>query len=96
MFQRYYNWKKDLEARTGLSFGVDNHTQFLNSDSTRTPSNAASNVTRLYGTWSAFGRGTPDTGALVFKFEYRTAIAGRISTQALGPTLGYAGLFSST
>jgi len=41
-------------------------------------------------------RNTPDDGALVFKVEDRSAIGGHVSTQALGPLLGYAGTFSST
>jgi len=88
--------KKRLESRTGLTYGFDNHTQYLGTDSDRSPSDAASNVVRLYGTWTAMGRGTPGDGALVFKIEDRSAIAGKISTQALGPSLGYAGVFSST
>ena len=88
--------KEELEARTGLTYGFDNNTQYLATDSDRSPSDAASNVVRLYGTWATAGRGTPDEGALVFKIEYRGAIAGKISTQALGPSLGYTGVFSST
>jgi porin len=92
----YNAWKKRLEDRTGLSFGIDNQTQYLGTNSNRTPSDAASNVFRVYGTWTAVGRGTANDGALVFKFENRSAIGNNISTQALGPSLGYAGAFSST
>jgi porin len=53
-------------------------------------------VFRFYGTWTAVGRGTLNDGALVFKVENRSAIGSNISTQALGPSLGYAGLFSTT
>jgi len=88
--------KERLEARTGLTYGFDDNAQYLGTDSDRSPSDAASNVVRFYGAWAATGRGTPDDGALVFKVEYRSAIAGKISTQALGPSLGYAGVFSST
>lgn len=89
-------WKKELEGRTGLSFGFDNQIQYLGTNSDKTPSYAASNVFRFYGTWTATGRGTPNDGALVFKVENRSAIGSDISTQALGPSLGYAGLFSTT
>ncbi|MCU9846747.1 carbohydrate porin [Defluviimonas sp. WL0024] len=92
----YSAWKQQLEDRTGLSFGFDFQAQYLGTDSDRTPSDAASGVFRLYGTWTATGRGTPNNGALVFKIENRSAIGDNISTQALGPSLGYAGLFSST
>jgi porin len=93
---RFHRSKKALEERTGLTYGLDNQTQYLATDSDRSPSVAASNVTRFYGVWTATGRGTPDDGALVFKVEYRTALGNKISTQALGPSLGYAGVFSST
>jgi len=88
--------KKELEASTGLAYGFDNHTQYLGTDADKSPSDAASNVFRYYGTWTATGRGTPNNGALVFKIENRSAIGNHISTQALGPSLGYAGVFSST
>jgi porin len=88
--------KKDLEARTGFTYGFDNFTQYLGADSDRSPSDAASNVTRFYGNWTVKGRGTPDNGAVVFKIENRTAISDKLSTQALGPSLGYAGVFAST
>ncbi len=89
-------WKKDLEGRTGLSFGFDDQVQYLGTNSDRSPSDAASNVFRFYGTWMAVGRGKLNDGALVFKVENRSAIGSDISTQALGPSLGYAGLFSTT
>ena len=86
-------WKKELEGRTGLSFGFDDQVQYLGTNSDRSPSDAVSNVFRFYGTWTAVRRGTPNDGALVFKVENRSAIGSNISTQALGPSLGYAGLF---
>ena len=93
---RFHRRKKELEDRTGLTYGFDSQAQYLATDSDKSPSDAASNVTRFYGVWTATGRSTPDDGALVFKVEYRTALGDRISTQALGPSLGYAGVFSST
>jgi len=88
--------KDALEAGTGLSYGFDNFTQYLGTDSDQSPSDAASNVFRFYGSWTVTGRGAPDSGALIFKIEDRSAIGNRLSPQALGPSLGYAGLFSST
>lgn len=58
--------KQALADRTGLTFGIDNHTQYLGTDSDKSPSDALSNVFRFYGTWTATGRGTPDNGALIF------------------------------
>jgi porin len=94
--ESFQAWKKELEGRTGLSFGFDDQVQYLGTNSDRSPSDAVSNVFRFYGTWTAVGRGTPNDGALVFKVENRSAIGSNISTQALGPSLGYAGLFSTT
>ena len=94
--ENFQAWKKELEGRTGLSFGFDDQIQYLGTNSDRSPSDAASNVFRFYGTWTAVGNGTLNDGALVFKVENRSAIGSYISTQALGPSLGYAGLFSTT
>ena len=94
--ESFQAWKKKLEGRTGLSFGFDDQIQYLGTNSDKSPSDAASNVFRFYGTWTAVGNGAPNDGALVFKVENRLAIGSYISTQALGPSLGYAGLFSTT
>lgn len=93
--ERYKAWKDRLAADSGLTFGFDNFAHYLDTNADGSPSDGATNVTRIYGTWTATGRGTTDTGALVFKGEYRTAIGNRPSTQALGPALGYAGLFAT-
>lgn len=92
----YYAWKKQLEQDYGLSFGFDNQAQYLGGLVSGSTTDAASNVFRLYGKWTLFNRGKSEDGTLVFKVENRSAIGGLVSTQALGPTLGYAGSFSST
>jgi len=91
----FRDWKRQLEARTGLALGFDNIAHYLDTDADTSPSDAASNVTRFYGTWTPTGQTGPDEGALVFKIEYRTAIGDHISTQALGPSLGYAGILAT-
>jgi len=88
--------KDALEARTGLSYGFDNFTQYLWTNADESPSDSAGNVVRLYGSWALTGQGTPHDGALVFKTEDRSAIASKLAPQALGPSLGYAGLLSTT
>ncbi len=94
--EKFWAHKKSLEARTGFTYGFDNNTQYLGTDSDRKPSDGFSNVFRFYGTWALTGRGTPNDGALIFKIEDRSAVGNNISTQALGPSLGYAGVFAST
>lgn len=94
--ERYQAWKEGLSDRTGFSFGFDDQVQFLNTNSDRSPSNGLGNVLRFYGTWTMVNRGTPNDGGLVFKVENRSAMGDHISPQALGPSLGYAGLLSTT
>lgn len=88
--------KEELETSKGFQYGFDNITHYLSSNSDISPSDAMSNVFRLYGTWTTVGRGTSNDGALVFKVENRSAVGSHISTQSLGPTLGYGGTFAST
>lgn len=92
----YFEWKKQLETDLGLSLGFDHQTQYLGGVVGDSTTDAAANVFRLYGKWTLFNRGKADDGTLVFKVENRSAIGGLVSTQALGPTLGYAGSFAST
>jgi len=93
----WFKARKDaLETGTGLSLGFDNNTQYLWTDSDESPSDSAGNAFRFYGIWTLTGRGTTVDGALVLKVEHRAAISNELSPQALGPSLGYAGLFSST
>ena len=92
----YRDWKNGLEDRVGLTFGIDEMVQYLGTNSDLSPSNAASNVFRLYGTLAASRRAAENAGKLVFKIENRSAFGSHLSPQALGPSLGYAGLFSST
>ena len=92
----YLAWKEQLADETGLSFGFDDLVLLMDTNSDRSPSDAAGNVFRLYGTWTVIGRTTANNGALVYKIENRSAIGDRTSPQALGPSLGYAGLFAST
>ena len=44
----FHAWKEQLESRTGVSFGIDDQVQFLNTNSERSPSNALGNVLRFY------------------------------------------------
>lgn len=92
----YRDWKNGLEDRVGLTFGIDEMVQYLGTNSDLSPSDAASNVFRLYGTLAASRRAAENAGKLVFKIENRIAFGSQLSPQALGTSLGYAGLLSST
>jgi len=94
--ESYNEWKRELEARTGFSYGIDTQAQYLGARIEGDNLDSATNVFRFYGSWTLIGRNSPNDGALVFKVENRSALGGLIPTQALGPEVGYAGLFSST
>lgn len=96
VLENYDSWKEQLERRSGLTFGFDTQLQYLDANTAASPSDAAGNVLRFYGAWTATGRNTPNNGALVFRVENRSAVGSNIPPQALGPALGYAGLLSST
>lgn len=92
----YYAFKDRLNAEKGFSFGGDLNFLTQHASSSPGPRDATGGVVRFYGTWTATGRGTSDTGSLIFKVENRSKIGGDIPPQALGPTAGYAGLTSVT
>lgn len=87
----WYDWKDDLEDRTGLSFGIDYNTAGYAATNSLGDDISASGVFRLYGRWNFIGRGTNDTGGIVFKFENRHSYTD-VSPKDLGFKLGYAGL----
>lgn len=89
-------FKTGLAEETGLSFGFDAQIQYFSTDRPSSPSEALGGVLRLYGTWDLVGRGTANTGHLVFKIENRTSLGNKVDPQILGPLVGYAGLLSST
>lgn len=89
-------FKTGLAKDTGLSFGIDAQVQYFSADRSSSPSEAFGGVVRLYGTWDLVGRGTTNTGQLVFKIENRTSLGNKVDPQIFGPMIGYAGLMSST
>ena len=92
----YYAFKDRLTARSGLSFGGDFNLLTQHASSSPGARDATGGVFRFYGNWTPVGRGTPDTGSLIFKVENRSKLGGTISPQGLGPALGYAGLTAVT
>jgi porin len=91
-YQRLQEARDALTRDHGLSLGADYNALYQYASRGPAQNDAASNVLRLYGTWTVANRGATDTGSLVFKAEYRGRLGTSQSPQALGPTLGYAGL----
>jgi porin len=72
--QDWLGFKQGLQDR-GLSFTLDYSAVSLNaSDSLDSADDdAAGGMARFYGQWEAVGRGTANTGSLIWKVEYRHA-----------------------
>ena len=88
--------RKRLAHEYGLDLGADYQVLYQHASVSPDDNNAAGGVIRLYGQWTPFKRGSPDAGYLVFKVENRHRLGTDISPQALGSTLGYAGLTAAT
>jgi len=91
--QGWFDWKKKVQDEKGFSIGVD-YTALGLSSSEKGASgddNAASGMVRLFGSWDLVGRGTKNTGALVYKVEHRHSYTD-VSPQAFGFDQGYVGL----
>lgn len=85
------NWKREFAEDTGFSFSVDYIAFYYKASDSIGEDSAASGVLRTYGNWEILGRGTNDTGSIVFKFENRHAY-GSVPPQEFGFELGYVGL----
>lgn len=93
--QPYFAWKDRLAEDTGLSFGIDYTAVGLYASSSLSDKDSSGGIARLFGSWDIVGRGTPDSGALVFKVERRDGYSGiPPSGFALAGT-GYVGLYEA-
>ena len=98
--QPWFDWKDEVKADTGISFGLDYTGLYLgrlsssdSGDDIGTGADSASSgIVRFFGAWELFGRGSPNNGALVWKVENRHAY-GKVAPGAFGlAELGYVGL----
>jgi len=95
-YKKLQRGREALERGHGLSLGADYNALYQLASRSPGDDDAAGNVFRLYGNWTLVNRGANDRGSLVFKGEYRGELGTSIAPQALGPTVGYAGLTSVT
>lgn len=73
LLKSWEDWKADIADRSGLSFGLDYNALGLAATDSLGDETSASGVFRLFGTWNMIGRGTKNTGGIVFKVEHRHA-----------------------
>jgi len=73
LVQPWFDWKAGVQARHGFAIGADYTAVFLKaSEQGLSGEDAASGgIARLYGSWDLIGRGSADSGALVWKVESR-------------------------
>jgi len=94
LLKSWEDWKADIADRSGLSFGLDyNALGFAATDSLGDDT-SASGAFRLFGTWNFIGRGTKNTGGIVFKVEHRHAYTD-VAPSEFGSELGYAGVINA-
>ena len=91
--QPWFDWKAKMQKEHGFSIGVDYTALGLTSSEKGASGddNAASGMIRIFGSWDLVGRGTKNTGALVYKIEHRHSYTD-VSPQGLGFDQGYVGL----
>lgn len=87
-------WKAEINARTGLAFGLDYNLLGYIASTSPGADSAASGALRLFGSWDLVGRGGPNAGGLVFKLENRHGL-GDVPVTEFSEELGYVGLVSS-
>jgi porin len=90
--QPWFDWKESLMERSGVSLGLDYSSLFLAADNSAGADDASAGMFRFYGSWEAVGRGTKNSGALVWKVENRHRY-GDVAPSGFGiGELGYVGL----
>lgn len=85
--------RKRLEQEVGLAFGLDYTALGLAVTNSPGADSTGGGIARFYGTWELIGRGTGDTGALVFKGEHRHSYS-RVPPSDLGFETGYVGIYN--
>lgn len=95
MLQPWFDWKASLQERTGFSFGLDYIGLYLGANNSAAEDNASGGIFRFFGSWDLVGRGTPNSGALVWKVEHRHRYGDVAPGDfGLGP-LGYVGFIGA-
>ena len=89
----WFEWKKKINQEYGLKLGTDYAITYQGaSDSLTGKDNAASGIFRFFGKWDLTGRGTKNTGSLVFKVEHRHKLGADTTPAQLAGNVGYLGV----
>lgn len=90
----WFEWKDRVFEEHGLALGLDYTAVVLGATESLADRQASGGIVRLFGFWDLTGRGTPNTGAFIWKFEHRHRY-GDIAPSDFASTIGYAGDFES-
>ena len=87
----YFEFKKSVKEKTGLSFALDYTTLYFGSNSKIGSGEAGSGIFRFYGSWELIGKKSGNSGALIYKIEHRHKY-GTIPVSGLGLDMGFVGM----
>jgi len=93
-WESWFEWKDRVQEEHGLALGLDYTATILGATESLTGRRASGGIARLFGYWDLTGRGTPNTGTFVWKFEHRHRI-GSIAPSDFASSVGYAGDFEA-
>jgi porin len=93
-WEAWFDWKDRVQEEHGLALGLDYTAVILGATESLADGRASGGIARLFGFWDLTGRGTPNTGALIWKFEHRHRF-GSIAPSDFASTVGYAGDFEA-
>lgn len=86
----WFAFKEELLEDTGLFFSIDYSSIGFKATDSPGEDGASSGMFRVFGAWELIGRGTRDTGALVFKGENRHSYPD-VAPSGFGFDIGYVG-----
>lgn len=92
--QPYFDFKNNVEEKTGLNFALDYTSVFFKTSSDIGARSASGGIFRFYGSWDLVGKNSGNSGALVYKLEHRHKYSA-IPLSSLGLDMGYVGLIAA-
>lgn len=92
VLEPWFEWKEGVQEETGIGFGVDYQSLSLSASNSLGKRNSSGGILRFFGTWELIGRGSNNSGALVWKVEHRHGY-GDVAPSGFGlGELGYVGV----
>ena len=88
----WFEWKNRVFDDYGLSLGFDVNWLYQRASETLGQRDAFGAIYRLRGEWNAVGRGSSNTGSLVYRVEYRDNHFTDVAPAAFGKEIGAASI----